>query len=70
MLTMRPHWRCFMPGAKAALMRNTLSRLIASTRRQSSNVIFIEGLIGKNAGAIYEDVAAAKMFSDVARQAP
>jgi hypothetical protein len=29
---------------------------------------FIEGLIGKNAGAIDEDVAATKMFSDVARK--
>ena len=39
MLTTRPQPRCLMPGTNAELTRNTLSRLIDSTGRQSANVI-------------------------------
>ena len=47
MLTTRPQPRCFMPGTKAALTRNTLSRLIDSTRRQSANFIWSKASCGK-----------------------
>ena len=36
LFTMRPQPRCFMPGTKAAVTRNRLSRLIDSTRRHSA----------------------------------
>src|ERR1700738_108963 len=47
MLTTRPQPRRFMPGTNAEGTRNTLSRLIAISRRQSAKVMASNGCWGK-----------------------
>jgi hypothetical protein len=65
MLTMRPHWRCFNAGRKRGAHEKyavQIDCLYPSPVRERD---FVERLIGKNAGAIYEDVAAAEAFVDL-----
>ena len=70
MLTMRPHWRCFNVGRKRGAHEKyavQIDCLYPSPVRERD---FVERLIGKNAGAIYEDVAAAEAFVDLTCKRP
>ncbi len=63
MLTMRPQLRCFMPADELLGDQEAAVEIESeSTRRQSSNVYVVEGALRIDAGAVDQDVAAAKFF--------
>src|SRR5437867_10351615 len=56
MKTMRPQFRCFMPGRYARLRRTPLSTLTSKNRRQSSSGISSNGLGLENAEVVHENI--------------
>jgi hypothetical protein len=68
MLTMRPHLALFHAGRKGGAHEKYAVRIDCLHPPPVGKRDFIERLIGKNAGAINEDVAAAEAFGDLIRK--